>query len=268
MARRIAFRSFITLMLLFMVAPIIAVAISSVSGGSIFVFPPSDFTFKWYSEIPIAYLQALVVSLEVGAGATAIAVLVGVPAGLALVRGQLPGSRTLSAICLMPLMVPSLVIGVAAMQFANVIFDVFQLSLAETVPGLTLAHSAFTIPFVVRAVVAGQVQMNGDIENAAMNLGATPLRVFFTVTLPMLGPAVLSGAIAAFLISFDDVPIALFLGGGDITTLPVRILNSIQFDLSPAILALSTIVAGSILLLIALCGKLFGLDRVFGTVKS
>jgi putative spermidine/putrescine transport system permease protein len=268
MGRRFAFRIFVTFTFLFLVAPIISVAVSSVSGGAIFVFPPSAFTLKWYSQIPLSYLQALKVSLEVGAGATAIAVIVGVPAGLALVRGHLPGSRTLSAVCLMPLMVPSLVIGVAALQFTNVIFDEFHLSLVETVFGLTLAHSAFTIPFVVRAVIAGQIQLNGDLENAAMNLGARPMRVFVTVTLPMLGPAVLSGAIAAFLISFDDVPIALFIGGGEVTTLPVRILNSIQFDLSPAILALSTLVAGSILILIALCGKVFGLDKVFGTVKS
>jgi putative spermidine/putrescine transport system permease protein len=266
--RRFAFRLFVALTLLFMAAPIISVMVSSFSGGAIFVFPPSAFTVRWYSQIPFSYLQALKVSLQVGAGATTIALLVGVPAGLALVRGHLPGSRMLSAICLMPLMVPSLVLGVAALQFANVIFDEFQVSLAETILGLTLAHSAFTIPFVVRAIIAGQIQVNDDIENAAMNLGAGPLRVFLTVTLPMLRPAILSGAIAAFLISFDDVPIALFLGGGQVTTLPVLILNSIQFDLSPALLALSSIVAGSILLLIAICGKVFGLDKVFGTVKA
>ena len=73
------------------------------------------------------------------------------------------------------------------------------------------------------------------------------MRVFMTVTLPMLGPAVMAGAIAAFLISFDDVPVALFIGGGEVTTLPVRILNSIQFELSPVLLALSTVVAGAIL---------------------
>src|SRR6478672_2662961 len=116
MGQRFAFRVFVALTLLFLVAPIIAVAVSSVSGGAIFVFPPSGFTLQWYSQIPLSYLQALKVSLEVGAGATAIAVIVGVPAGLALVRGHLPGSHVLNAICLMPLMVPSLVIGVAALQ--------------------------------------------------------------------------------------------------------------------------------------------------------
>jgi putative spermidine/putrescine transport system permease protein len=268
MSHRVFLNAFVALIFLFMVAPIISVAVSSFSGGAMFVFPPSALTLKWYSQIPLSYFQALIVSLEVGVGATAIAVVVGMPAGLALVRGHLPGSRTLSAICLMPLMVPSLVIGVAGLQFLNAVYDTFHLALAQTVLGLTLAHSALTIPFVVRAVIAGQVQMNDDLENAAMNLGAAPLRVFWTVTLPTLRPAVLSGAIAGFLISFDDVPVALFLGGGDVTTLPVRILNSLQFDLSPAILALSTIVAGSIVLLIALCGKVFGLDKAFGTMKS
>ncbi|HUC62423.1 MAG TPA: ABC transporter permease [Alphaproteobacteria bacterium] len=268
MGSRVFLNVFVGLIFLFMVAPIVAVAVSSVSGGAMFVFPPASFTLDWYSQIPLVYFQALLISLEVGIGATAIAVVVGMPAGLALVRGRLPGSRALSAFCLMPLTIPSLVIGVAGLQFLNTVYDLFHIALAESVLGLTLAHSALTIPFVVRAVVAGQVQMNGDLENAAMNLGAAPVRVFWTVTLPTLRPAVIAGAIAAFLISFDDVPIALFLGGGDVTTLPVRIFNSLQFDLSPAILALSTIVAGSIILLIALCSKVFGLDRAFGTVKS
>ena len=174
MFRRLSIHVFVGLTFLFMMAPIVFVAISSLSDGAIFVFPPSAFTLKWYSQIPISYFVALKISLEVGAGATAIAVIVGVPAGLALVRGNLPGSRLLSAICLMPFMVPSLVIGVAALQFINVVFDVFRLSLAETVYGLTLAHSALTIPFVIRSVIGGQIQLNKDIENAARNLGAGP----------------------------------------------------------------------------------------------
>jgi len=251
--------------LLFLVAPVVSVAVSSFSGGPIFVFPPAHFTLAWYGRIPSEYFSALLVSLEVGIGATGVAVIVGVPAGLALVRGYLPFSRALNSFCLTPLMIPTLVIGVAALQFANVIYDVFKLSLMESVLGLVLAHSAFTVPFVIRAVIAGQAQFDHDIEDAALSLGATPVRTFFTVTLPALAPSIASGAILAFLVSFDDVPVALFLGGGSATTLPVQIFNGTQFDLSPAILALSAIVSGGVLLSIAISGKIFGLDKFLGT---
>jgi len=251
--------------LLFLVAPVVSVAVSSFSGGPIFVFPPSSFTLAWYGQIPPEYFHALTVSLEVGIGATATAVAVGVPAALALVRGYLPFSRALNALCLTPLMIPTLVIGVAALQFANVVYDAFKLSLLESIFGLILAHSAFTIPFVIRAVIAGQARFDHDIEAAALSLGATPVRTFFTITMPALAPSIASGAILAFLVSFDDVPVALFLGGGSATTLPVQIFNGTQFDLSPAILALSAIVSGGVLVFIAISGKIFGLDKFVDT---
>ncbi len=268
MIGRLGLRVAVALVFLFMIAPILSVMVWSFSGGRLFVFPPSAWTLKWYGSIPPAFLAALKVSLLTAIGATVVGVAVGVPAALALVRGALPFSRALSAICLSPLMVPGLVIGVASFQFMNVIFDVFRLSLLESVPGLILGHAAFTVPFVIRAVIAGQVQYDAAIEEAALSLGATPLRAFFTVTLPMLAPAVASGAIFAFLMSFDDVPVALFVGGGSATTLPVLILNSVQFNFSPDILALCSIVAGAIVLLVALCSRLFGLDKFTGPSHS
>jgi putative spermidine/putrescine transport system permease protein len=245
----------------FLVAPVVAIMVWSFSGGPLFAFPPSAFTLRWYGQIPVSYLAALRVSLVAALGTTVVAVAVGVPAALALVRGNFPMRRVLSALCLSPLMVPTLVIGVAAFQFAYVILDLFHVSLLESVAGLILGHTAFTIPFVIRAVIGGQVQFDPTLEEAAMNLGATPFHAFRTVTLPTLAPAVAAGAIFAFLMSFDDVPVALFLGGGSTTTLPVRILNSVQFDLSPQVLALCTVVAVAIVALVALWSRLFGLDK-------
>jgi putative spermidine/putrescine transport system permease protein len=266
--RALLLRGIVALVFVFLAAPIVSVAVWSFSGGGLFAFPPSRFTLRWYGSISSTYWAALEVSLLVGIGATILAVAVGVPAALALVRGRLPSSRGLSALFLSPLMVPSLVIGVAAFQFANVLFDTLHISLLESVPGLIIGHSAFTVPFVIRAVIAGQVQSDPALEQAAMNLGATPLRAFFTITLPMLSPAVASGAIFAFLMSFDDVPVALFVGGGEATTLPVLILNNVQFNLSPEVLALCTIVAGAIIVLVTLCSRLFGLDKFMGTAHG
>lgn len=265
---RFLLRAIVALILVFLMAPVLSIAISSFSTAPLFSFPPRGFTLRWYEAIPLSYLTALEVSVVVAIGTTALALAVGVPAALALVRGQFPVRRLLSTLCLSPLMVPTLVTGVAAFQLAMVLFDTFGFSLLETELGLILGHTAFTVPFVIRSVIAGQVQFDRAAEEAAMSLGATPLRTFFTVTVPMLSPAIASGAIFAFLMSFDDVPVAMFIGGGDVTTLPVRILNSIQFDLSPAVLALCTIVAVTVILLVALCGRLFGLDKFFGTAQA
>lgn len=263
MIGRFALRLAVGAILIFLVAPLVSVIVSSFSGGPLFVFPVTDITLKWYGDIPPEFFRSLLVSIEVGAGATVAAIVLGVPAALALARGKLPFSRALTTLCLTPLMLPTLVIGVAALQFINALSD-YGVSLSQTVLGLTLAHTAFTVPFIIRAVIAGQIQYDRQIEDAAMSLGAAPLRTFLSVTMPLLAPAVASGAILAFLTSFDDVPIALFLGGGNATTLPVQIFNSLQFNLSPAILALSTIITVGVLALVALSGKALRLDRFLG----
>jgi putative spermidine/putrescine transport system permease protein len=265
---RLLLRGVVVLIAIFLIAPIAAVGIWSFSGGPIFAFPPGPLTTRWYASIPASYLDALQVSLVVALCTTLFAVLVGVPAALALVRGNLAMRKGLSALFLSPLMVPTLVIGVAAFQFANVLYDLLRISLVESVPGLVLGHTAFTIPFVIRAVIGGQVQYDLSLEEAAVSLGATPFTAFRTVTLPVLAPAVASGALFAFLMSFDDVPVALFMGGGRATTLPVRILNSVQFDLSPQVLALCTVVAGAIVVMVVLWSRLFGLEKLMDASPS
>ena len=184
---------FVCLVVLFLLLPVLSVAVSSVSSSALFVFPPTGFTWRWYGAISPTYLSALRVSVIVAIGSTALALAVGVPAGLALVRGKLPFAQEVTAVFLSPLTVPSLIIGVAVFQFSPILWSSFGLPVAGTIAGLVLAHSTFTVPFVIRAVVAGQTQFDYSIEEAAISLGSPPLRVFFTVTLPVLSPAIVSG---------------------------------------------------------------------------
>src|SRR6185503_12023424 len=149
-------------------------------------FPPQSFTTRWYSEIDPAYYRALIVSLQVASITVVVAVLVGVPGALALARGRFPGRDALNAICLSPLMVPALVMGVAAFQFSLVIWDHVRITLGGTVAGLVVGHLTFAIPFVVRAVLACHTRFDYSIEEAAQNLGASPWQTFFHVTLPVL----------------------------------------------------------------------------------
>jgi len=261
-------RSFVGLVFIFLIAPLVTVVSTSFSDSAVLAFPPSGFTLKWYRSISPEFWAALRVSLIVSTSTTAIAVVAGTAASLALVRGRFPGRVILSAYCMSPLMVPSLVIGVAAFQFASRIWDWTGYSLMGSMLGLVLGQSAFTIPFVIRSAIAGQAHLDRTVEEAAMNLGASPAQTFFRVTLPMLLPGVISGAVFAFVMSFDDVPIALFLGGGDATTFPVKIYTSVEFNFDADLMAVSTIVVACSLVVMTIVERLIGIDKLLGGARG
>jgi putative spermidine/putrescine transport system permease protein len=258
----------VALVYLFLFLPIIMTVSGSFASSPVLTFPPRGFTLHWYEVIPREYLSALRVSFIVATGATVVATLFGTPAALAIVRGRFIGRDVLNALCLSPLMVPTLVIGVAIFQFSVQVLDAFGLSITETTIGLILAHSVFTIPYVVRAAVAGQSRADATLEEAAMGLGATPFQTFWQVTLPVISPGVTSGAIFAFIMSLDDVPVALFVGGGDATTLPVKIFTAIQFSLGADVLAVATILLSLSVVLMIILDRLVGLNKFFGLSRT
>lgn len=258
-------RVILVLTFVFLLAPIVVVVISSFNAVGVFSFPPRSFTTRWYSEIDPAFYHAVLVSLVVAALTVAIAVVVGVPGALALARGRFPGRDVLNALCLSPLMIPALVIGVAVFQFSLVVWDFSHLTLGGTIAGLVIGHLTFAIPFVVRAVLASHTRFDLSLEEAAQNLGAPPLQTFFAVTLPILRPGIASGAIFAFLMSLDEVPIALFMGGGDATTLPVKIFTAIEISFGGDILAVSSLIVLASVVLMLILDRTVGLERLFAT---
>lgn len=267
-ALRFALRGFIALVFIFLMLPIAMVAISSFAGSATLAFPPRDFTWHWYHAITPEFFDALRVSVLVALGTAILSTLVGTLAALGLVRGEFPGKGAVATFCLSPLMVPTLVIGVAAFQFSVVVWDVLGFSPAGTLTGLMLGQSAFAIPFVVRAAIGGQAHFDRTIEEAALNLGATPWQTFRRVTVPILAPGITSGAIFAFLMSFDDLPVALFMGGGAATTFPVKIYTSVEFSFDGDLMAVSTIVVACSLLLMLILDRLLGLDKFLGATRA
>ena len=265
---RLALRLIVAVVFVFLLLPLFTVVVASFSTGAPLSFPPPGFTTDWYRNISPEFMTALRTSLVVGVGATAVATVVGTLGGIALQRGNLLGRRLLTTLCLSPLMVPTLVIGVSLFQFTLVVWDVFGLSVGDTIIGIILGHSAFATPFVIRSVLAGQAHHDMSLEEAALNLGASPTQAFFKVTVPLLMPGIVAGAIFAFLTSFDDVPVALFLGGTNTVTLPVKIFTSIEFSFDTSVMAVATIVvAGSTLLMIAV-DRLIGLESFLGTSRA
>lgn len=263
--RSFALGTIVALTFVFLLLPIIVVVTASFNAVGVLSFPPQSFTTRWYHEIDPGFYHSLYVSLVVASITVAIALLIGVPAALALARGDFPGRATLNAICLSPLMVPALVTGVAVFQFSLVIWDVTRVALAGSIAGLVIGHLTFAIPFVVRSVLASHSRFDLALEEAAQNLGARPLQTFREVTLPILKPGIASGAIFAFLVSLDEVPIALFMGGADATTLPVRIFTAIEINFGGDILAVSSMIVGASVALMLILDRVIGLEHLFAT---
>jgi putative spermidine/putrescine transport system permease protein len=266
-ASRLAFRILIGLVFFFLLLPILMVVCTSFSEKDAFSFPPQALSLKWYRNISIEYVDAIKLSLLVACGTTVLATFVGSAAALALVRGRFPGEALVTAFCLSPIMVPSLVIGVAVLRFSTPLSDLTGFSLVGSVLGVIFAQSVFATPFVIRAVIAGQAHFDLSIEEAARNLGASPLQAFFFVTLPGLTTGIASGAVFAFIMSFDDVPVALFVGGGTTMTFPVKIYTSVEYNFNTDMMAVSTVVIIGSLLVILLLNWLIGLERFFGTPR-
>lgn len=265
MIERWLFRAFLGLIFLFLIGPLLMVVITSFSAQSPLIFPPKSFTLHWYQDLPPDYLRALAVSLKVAVGTTVVAVAVAVPAAVALMRTPLPAKTLVNAFFLSPMMVPSLIVGVPVFQATLVLWDFSGLSFDGTLTILVLGHLTFAIPLVIRSVVASYSQFDDSIEEAAQSLGAHPVKAFFKVTLPVLSQGIVSGAVFAFFMSLDDVPIALFLTSGDNTTLPVRIFSAIEFSFGTEVMTISSIIILASMAMLLLVDRVIGIEKVFGS---
>ena len=231
---------------LFLMAPIPVVVAMSFGSQYAFEFPPrslSVFLYRQFFGDP-TWMAALGLSFRVATLSALLALTLGVPAAYGLVRGRFPGQRLVVLLLLSPLLVPVVVIGFALYLYLA------RLGLTGTVTGLVLAHTLYTLPFVLVTAMAGLRHVDWHLEAAAAIMGAGRLTVFFRVTLPLLRPALVVGALFAFLMSFDEVVIAFFLVKAAQVTLPVKMYGSIQHDTSPILAAVSSILT---VLSVAVC---------------
>ena len=240
--------------LVFLLAPIAVVVVFALNPTPFIQFPPVGVSLRWFEKFFASrdFMQALGFSLEVAVLTTVSATVLGASAALALARGNLPGTRLIVATMLSPLMLPAILTGLALFQ-TYVLLDV-----GRPTWGLVAGHTLVTLPYVVRTTLAVLHNFDTRLEEAAQNLGASPLRTFFEVTLPLIKPGVLAGAIFAFIVSFDQFPVSMFLVVPKGETLPVVLFNYMKFDLDGAIAAASMV---SILLALAV---VVALERLIG----
>lgn len=254
---RLAWRSTILLLYLFLLAPVLVVVMMSFDTQSYMAFPPQGFTLDWYARLTenTAFITGFQVSLVVGVCTCALATAIGVPAALALARHHVRGHGAVSSLFLAPLMVPTVVLGLA------LLLTLSPWGLTGSYPGLVLAHLAITTPYVVRTTAMSLLTADLACEEAARILGANGWMTFRRVTLPLAMPGILAGAVIAFIISFDEAVISLFVVGPSATTLPVEIYKYVEYRSDPQIAALSVVLIAISLLFVVVIERIVGLGK-------
>ena len=240
--------------IVFLIAPLLVIVPLSFNAEPYFTFTskmlslnPDGFSLRWYGDIidNPQWLEAIGNSVIIAVGSTALATLLGTLAAVGLARSNMPFRDFFMALLISPLVVP-IVIAAAGMYFfySNV-------GLAQTHLGIILAHTSLGVPFVVITMTATLSGFDRNLIRAAGSLGADPMTAFFRVTLPLVAPGMISGALCAFAASFDEVVTVLFLGGPDQRTVPRQMWSGISEQISPTILAVATllIIFSSLLLL-------------------
>ena len=226
-----------------MLLPIFFVCWLSFFKNEILSFPPEGYTLRWFAALWLQpqFADGFATSLEVAMLAMLGGLAVGIPASLALVRSELPLRETLNTLLLSPLVVPGIVIGTALYFFLIDVEIATELPLTGSMAGLVFGHILITIPWTVRLIAANLVGIDRAIEEAAMNLGADRLRTVLKVTLPVIRPGVVAAALFSFVVSFGNLELSLFLVSPGETTLPIAILQYLEWKIDPTIAAVSLI---------------------------
>lgn len=232
-----ALRLFCTAVLLYLLAPILAIIPLSFSSSSFLAYPMPGWSLQWYENLftSAEWGRATKNSFIVAPAATVVATVLGTLTAVGLARVNFAGKGLLMSILIAPMVVPIVVVGVACYLFFA------RIGLSDTYLGLIVVHAALGAPFVVTTVLATLQGFNHNLVRASLSLGAGPVQTFFRVTLPVIAPGVISGALFAFATSFDEVVVTLFIAGPDQVTLPRQMFTGIRENINPTIAAVATL---------------------------
>jgi putative spermidine/putrescine transport system permease protein len=241
-----------------LLAPTVIVIIASFTSAFSLKFPPPGYSPRWYvalwTESP-EIIAAFQLSLQVAAIATAVSVVLAVAAALALARRREQWARVLEAVFLSPLMLPTLALGLALLM----LFNLAGTGLSFWT--LVIGHIAITSPYIIRTTTASLVQLDRSLLESARSLGASGIYTFRTVTLPLIAPGVAAGAFIAFMYSFDNVAVSLFLSDARSEALPIRMWHIIESNLDVRAAAVSGVLIGATLILMLVMESWVGISR-------
>lgn len=233
----------------FLILPIVAAVILSFSSVSMLVLPPPGWSLQWY-EAALSerrFVSGFYMSLKIAAAASLIAGITGTLAAVALNNYKFNGRETLRLLLILPLIVPSIVIGLGLLQSYTLV-GVSGVGFWQA----TMGHAVIGVPYVVYMVLAAMTHYDLRLEQAALSFGASRAQIFFGITFPLIRTGVLAGTAFAFLISFDEVALSLFLTRGN--TLPLRLVQHIQYYADPSVAAVSTLTTLASVVALVLAG--------------
>lgn len=249
---------FHTLFIAFMLAPIVTVCLTAFTPDDYLSMPYKHFSVRWFRALlgRPDFLTAAWLSARLGATAATLAVIISVPAALTLTYHRFPGREALNILFMSPLTIPHVVLGIALLRYFA------QIGSGTSIPGLVASHVLLVMPFTLRTVMASASGLDLRIQQAAVSLGAGPVTMTRRITLPLLWPGLLAGWVLAFIVSFDEVAMTVFLVSPATETLPLRMLNHVQETTDPLVAAASGILIAMTAFLALLLDRLYGLDRL------
>lgn len=250
--------AFHALFVIFMLAPIAIVCVVAFTPEGYLSLPINGLSLRWFRAIARypEFITAFWTSIWLGAVSSAIALVFSVPAALAIGRHDFRGREAITALFMSPLMIPHVVLGIAFLRFFT------QIGLGNTFLGLLLAHVVVVFPFALRLTLASAIGMDRAIEQAAISLGASDGVVFRRVTLPLITPGLMSGWALAFIQSFDEVTMTVFIAAPGTETLPVRMFLYIQDNIDPLVTSVSAVVIALTTVALIVLDRAYGLDRL------
>jgi putative spermidine/putrescine transport system permease protein len=252
MRGRLALNIFAAVIAMVLILPLLAVVPAAFSDKSFIRLPPETWSLRWWHVFfnDPSWRRALATSLEVAALSAVLSILAGTAAALGIQRSG-PALRTLlTGLFVGPVVAPVIVLAVALYAIAR------SFGLVGTTTALVIAHTMLALPYVALNVGVSLASLDPRLDLAAGGLGAGPLRIFRTVTLPLIAPGIIGGGVFAFITSFDEVVLSIFLAGPTVKTLPVRIWEEIRVEYTPVVAVAATLMV-ALALLAALCGRLF-----------
>jgi putative spermidine/putrescine transport system permease protein len=247
----------LVLVLSFLLGPFAVVFVAGLSGDETLRFPPQSWSLRWLTHVFTveAFQRSLWTSLIVGFGSTFLALALGVPVAYALSRYQFAGAEVVRTLLTLPIIVPGIIVGLALLNHG-----VLALNLPVTL-SLLVGHTTLLVPYAVRVVSASLANLRLDIDDAAMSLGATRWQAFHLVVLPNIRAGMAAAFVLAFITSFNQVPVSLFLTGPGVSTLPIEMMAYMETSYDPSIAALSTLLVLFTIALVAVTERLLGITR-------
>ena len=240
---RLALKTAAAISLAYIILPLFFVTWLAFFRQEIPSFPPEGYSLKWFAAVPgnDRFVSGFILSMQIAVIATIIGLLLGVPASLALARSRFRGREAINNLLLLPLIVPGIVLGIALYFFHVEIEIKTEWPILGSMLGLIAGHVLVVIPWTVRLVTASLIGMDRAVEEAAQSLGANRFTTFRRVTLPAILPAIVAAALFGFIASFGNLEMSLFLVGPGRTTLPIAILQYLEWKIDPTIAAVSVL---------------------------